>query len=243
MNSLSMLGENVTEDLWDEFISCSVNNTISSAFGKKKQDESCQDEALQSAISTLEISLRMYAIQSLTKIFYDRFITLAGALYVYISGGSLLGKIKSKVSSKGLVGKSVGKLIGSVVDNRTQKAKIAMNFVKEHEQALQESKKSYQKDREYLTTTVTSAKGDTDNKNLNLFTIKTKTGTWSKSSKDRKVYEKATGYKLKAGESWSKLSQQLNQFQEFATDTENKIVNLAQAQLDNLTTLGVEKVR
>ena len=241
--TLAMVGENSTEDLFDEAVSCFVNDSIGSAFGRKSIDEDCGSEAITSALTTLEFGIKMYVIQWLTRNFYVRFVKLAGALFTYNVGGSMLNKLKTKVAGKGLVGKSVGKLLGMATASKEKRSELALTLVSEHERSINQGMNQYQQNRKHLTSTILHQKKENDSKGIELFRVKTRTGTWTKSSKDRKVYEKATGYKLKPGESWSKLSASLNNFQEYAISLEDEVINKAQVEFNTLLAMQVEKLR
>lgn len=254
-NALDLAG-NSYEDFIDEFSSNLIYKSTKKYFApllKRYQNgeevsemDEAFNEAMQSAITTLQFGISMSATLMVNKYFYEKVIRVGTFLWGYILYGQVLAnkKLKNWMKGKKITGKA-GLKVFSVAKNFTggdERGRIAQiandmtnqhsgNFVEQQKVDLMQKKRFEQPTK------------DLNQKYLELFTYKTKTGTWKNSAGDKRIFKKATGSELKQGRSYSKIFDELNGFKEFASTSEGEIVNNVQAHLDHLTTLGVEKVR
>lgn len=248
-NKITDVGGNTLEDFTDDFTTTVVMRQAKKVFDPlQKQFEgsdSAFDQAMQSALMTLQMGVSMYALNYVNSRLLPALLKRAGFLFSYFIGSKIAKGVKGKV--KGFkYAKSVSHVLNVFSDTDDNRARIlgsASDLAMHHENLVMSERKIANDSRIGLDKTFMGAQAAFSGKALTLYTEKTKTGTWTKSKQDRKLYEKATGAPLPAGVSWSKMVEKLNGFQEFAKTSEDEIVNLAQVEFDRMASDGISKVQ
>lgn len=251
--TINNIVENSIEDLADDYTSTVFFKTTKAYFDPLKKpfegdNPSDWDNAVSGAISTLQMGITLVAVNYVVNTLLPNMAVRGLAIYSYIMGGKVAQSVRNRLASRLnniKKGRTASKILGLFTDGpgeRAQRAKIANDLVS-HMETMQLRKEKVANDtRIALDANMSelSAKGKQDA--LLLYANKTKTGTWTTSLEDRKLYERAVGSSLKKGLSWSKLVDKLNSFQEFAKSSENEVLNLAQVQLDTFTSNGIERI-
>ena len=192
------------------------------------------------------MGISMYAISWINATLLPALYRRASIAFSYIFFGTLLTRFKSLVGNKKITGGVVGgavKMATDVVDGRRKDTEIAINMMNHQDTMTMRKMAIANQTKQSFDSSVIGANADNQIKAVELMTMKTKTGTWTKSAEDRRLYERATGHKLKAGVSWSKLSEKLNSFQEFAKNAENEVISKAQVEFDTWVASGLKKVK
>ena len=249
MSKVSNVFSNSAEDFVDEFATTVVMRNAKKVFDPLKKDfegsDSAFDEALLSAVTTLQMGISMLAINYVTATVLPQLSKRAVIFFAYIVGGKVIKGLASKIKNVSGTAKLFGKLTGNLlgtIEQRQERAKIANDFINNADRIHMEHMKISNDTRLSMESTYMKSNASFANKSLALYTEKTKMGSWTKSSADKKIYERATGQKLKAGVSWAKLSVKLNEFSEFARSAEDEVISLAQVQFDHMTANGVTRV-
>ena len=248
MNNLTSVGGNAFEDFTDDFTTTVVMRQAKKVFDPLKKNfegsDSAFDEAMQSAVMTLQMGVSMYAVNAVTSRLVPALLKRAELLFTYFIGGKIAKGVSGRMK-KFKYAKNVSKALNIFTDSDDNRARVlgsASDLVSHLDRMELQERKIANDSRIGMEKTFTGAKTTYDQKALTLYTEKTKTGTWLKSKQDRKVYEKATGAPLPAGVSWSKMVEKLNSFQEFAKTSENEIVNLAQIEFDRMVADGKSRI-
>jgi len=243
---------NAVEDFFDDFTQTVITQKAQEVFNplKKKFNDggSAFDEAMMSAISTLQMGIQMVATQYIMNTLLPNIVKRGLALYSYITYGQIkrvaFSGLKKKLMSmkKGRVIFRGMSMLSDGVSDRALKAQAAMDLVNHVDNQRLQKMKIANDSRRSMESTYVGANSSTAQKSLALYTEKTKTGTWQNTKQDRKIYERATGSKLPAGLSWSKVYKELNKFSEFARSSEDEIINKAQVEFDYMAANGIVRV-
>jgi hypothetical protein len=258
---LSNIGENVTEDFYDELTTSFMYEVSKQVFGDIERDlsesDSLIDQALSGAVSTLRFGVSMAVTVAVTEYAISKTIVATSAVLMYLKTTHAVKRTKNIIAGAfgaiPLVGSGASKIIqavgGFATSDRETIAKIAndnanniMSITGQERQNQIMIKQGQYKDFNEKLRGVASNKYNKDNKSALLYTRKTIQGTWTK--KDKKLYEKATGQNLRElGVSWNNtFVERLNAFQEFAKDAEGKLYNLAQTNVNMLNAHGVKRL-
>jgi len=239
---------NSIEDFIDDLSTSLVHRELKEAFGpllsSLNADDNVFNDALASALSTLQYgiasSVLMYIQNQVVPYLYKR----ATVYYTYLIAGKVTRAIAKKVkSSKSFRAKKLGiGLLSDTTVHRIEKAKIANDMITHLDNTQLKYHQIQNDTKNSITKSTLGAKFSDKDKYVHLYTQKTRTGTWTKSNEDKELYIKAVG-QLPAGASWSKMVDKLNTYSEFAVSLEDKILNLAQVQLDTLTAEKIRKLK
>lgn len=247
-SNLAGVGGNAFEDFTDDFTTTVVMRQAKKVFDPLKKgfegSDSAFDEAMQSAIMTLQMGISMYALNFVNSRVVPALMRRAELLFVYFIGGKLAKNVGGRIK-KFKYARNVSKALNIFSDSDDNRARVlgsASSLVNHLDIMEMHERKISNDSRIGMDKTFTKAKTSYDQKALTLYTEKTKTGTWTKSKQDKKIYQKATGAPLPAGVSWSKMVEKLNSFQEFAKTSENEIVNRAQVEFDRMVADGKSRI-
>jgi len=250
MSTITNVFSNSLEDLIDDYTTTVVFKQSKKALDPlkkdfEKEDSGDWDDAVSGAISTLQMGLSMYAIGWINSTLMPMVYKRASIAFGYIVGGKLVGAF-SKLKSGGVTGKVLGKAVGTVVgsiESRQKNTEIAINMMNHNDSMMIQKMKMANHTKNRVDGSMLKGYTEGQLKNVELMSQKTKTGTWTNSRDDKKIYERATGKKLTAGVSWSKLYKKLNSFQEFAKNAEDEVISKAQVEFDTFVANGLSKVK
>ncbi len=252
MQSLGNILGNSVEDGIDDFVSSFLFRKMREYTEPVKKDfesDSDFDGAVQNFITTLSMGLTLYAYMHIME-----YIRKAGTrftmLWAYIVAGKMKEKIKklkptSKIGKKGL--RLATAVIGAdKTGERIQVAKIINDNLNHIDNKIYQDKNIRMNMENRLLDMggkASQIKGVSSQENFNLYLHKTKTSTWLNTNADKKLFERVTGEKItdSSAESWSKLVEKLNQYSEFAKNSEGQIFNLTEALLKVVNRSGVVK--
>lgn len=252
MQSLQNVFTNSVEDTTDDFISTllfSEMREMSKPFLNTGGDLTLLQEAKNNFITQISMGLTLWAYSNIMS-YLEKIIVRTGIMWGYIVTGKLKTKI-NQLKSKNIKGKKALNMLGAVIGTdktheRIEVAKLANSQITQIDKRMEKFKSEKQMiDNKFISMGATSAqiKGVSSQENFNLYLHKTKTSTWQKTATDKKLFEKITGEKITTTStiSWSDLVDNLNQFTEFAKDSENKIYNLTEAILKVINRANVAK--
>ncbi|MDY0327556.1 MAG: hypothetical protein RBR07_04830 [Arcobacteraceae bacterium] len=262
--NLKYVPQNATEDFLDEISTCVVykyaNETLKPIEQQLQDDDKCHYEALSSALSTFKFGVMNAVIMMITEYTLKKMGVGAVMIWSYLKGGRALSKAKDFVTSKlshKSKGRAVGRMLNNVtsIANGTQEERIALakmandnlnNLMTNvhQEKQTQTSYEGIKRDSFHSLLDLGTKKGrEGFQKNNQAFLFKMQTGTWITTSDDKKLFEKATGVKVQetGQSSWSNLVQTLNKYAPVAKDYNDNLVNLAQTNLNLLTTMNLQR--
>lgn len=233
---------NSLEDFRDEYSETVLTRYVNSAFAPLKENlgDSDFDEALASALSTLQSGVYTLALNYVNDVLLPNLLVRGVAIWSYIISGRVvqgLSRFTRHRFSNIRSGRIMRRVLSVLTDGqseRTARASVA-NDVVTHLETMQSNRERIANDTQLSLNSIAMDSSSSSHALL-LYTQKTNTGTWTSSNEDKKLYQRATKTKLKSGVSWSKLAIQLNTYQSFAKDMENNIIN--QAQIDFNTFVG-----
>ena len=256
MQSLPTVFTSSVEDTTDDFISTllfSEMREMTKPFLNNNGDLSLIEEAKNNLITQISFGLTLWAYTNIMS-YITKIALRTGAMWTYIVAGKVGSKINQKINDlkkKNIKGKKALNLLGTIVGSdktheRIEVMKIAntqLNQIDKRMEKFRTDKMTI--DNKFIAMGATSAqiKGVSSQENFNLYMHKTKTSTWQKTATDRKLFEKITGEKIStvSASSWGDLVDTLNQYSEFAKDSENKIFNLTEAILKVVNRANIAK--
>jgi hypothetical protein len=265
--SITDTAENTVETFVDDYsttITQKYTDYVFSGFDPKKLDgvDSALDEALEGALQTLKFSIMNQVSLVVTEYAMTKLILVGGYIVAYVKAGRVSKIMKSsasKIFNKfGKKGRAIGSALGFIGKSAVgdQNERIALSSMANDtannitnivatERQTQFQKESYK--RNSLDNALNLDKDlnlQTYQKNLEQYNIKMKTGTWKADINDKKLFMSCVPTNYTSSLVWNlNFINKLNQFTEFAKDSENKITNLAQTHLDLLTTHNISKVK
>lgn len=263
--TVGSIAENTAEDLIDEGVSNLVYSIGNCYFGGTTNQnctnivDNAFNEAIEGATQTLKYSIMHAVIFKVTEYAMTRLIAGGGILYAYIKSGGIISKVKNKLQGKKFPGKSglgrVGNYLGVLNGSKDERLKLAgmandslntLPTVIAQERQVLSFQKSEQ--RKQLMTTLglnQKSKGLNDQKKIEAYNYKMKTGTWEVTSNDKKLFETVVPKMYRSQDFSFNLAfvQKLNTYSEYAITTENKLVNLAQTHLDLMTAHNIAKAK
>jgi hypothetical protein len=220
------------------------------------------DEALDGALQTLKFSIMNQVSMVVTEYAMTKLILVGGYIVAYVKAGRVSKVLKSsatKVFNKfGRKGKAIGNALGFIGKTAIgdQNERIALSSMANDtannitslvatERQTQFQKESYKRNSidnaMHLDKDLNS---QTYQKNLEQYHVKMKTGTWKVDVSDKKLFMACVPSSYTKSLTWNlNFVNKLNQFSEFAKDSEDKITNLAQTHLDILATHNISKVK
>lgn len=245
-NNITDVFGNSIDDLFDDYTTTVLFKETKTFFEPLRKsyegdNQSDWDNAVSSAINTLQMGISMYAVGWINSVMLPALYKRASIAFSYIVAGKLVKKLKSL----NLGGKTMRKgmnVLSDVMEHRQKNTEIALNMMQHQDTVMMKKMEIANHTKRSFDGTVLGSVSDNQITSIDLMTNKTKTGTWSSSHEDRKLYERATGTKLKKGFPWSKLYKKLNSFSEFAQNAEDHVINLAQVQFDTFVANGSTKV-
>lgn len=259
----SNIASNTGEDFLDELVSNIVyreTNTFVTELKKKLdlQEDSYLDEAIESALMTLQFGLMNAVIITVTEYAFAKSALLLTGLIAYIKGRSILQKTKSvskSIFSKvgnvgGLPFKMIKGALGPIIGSQEQTLAIAKmtndtsnNLVsaigreRQNQIHLQNGKMNRV---DLAKQNLYSTRNKSREKNMALYLHKFETGSWEKTAKDKKLYFDCTGQEEKVVSYTSDYVDKLNQFSSFVKTAKGEIFGKAKLELDLITALGVQ---
>ncbi len=252
MQSITNVFGNSLEDTTDDFISTllfSEMREITKPLLNHNGDLTLLQEAKNNFITQISMGLTLWAYSNIMS-YIEKIVVRTGIMWGYIVTGKLKTKI-NQLKSKNIKGKKALNLLGAVIGSdktheRIEVIKLANSQVTQIDSRMEKFKNEKQMiDDKFIKLGATSAqiKGVSSQENFNLYMHKTKTSSWQKTATDKKLFEKITGEKIATTSptSWSDLVDTLNQYSEFAKDSENKIYNLTEAILKVINRANVAK--
>ncbi|MGK0256209.1 MAG: SLT domain-containing protein [Arcobacteraceae bacterium] len=262
------IAENTAEDAVDEGISNLVYALGNQYFGDGKNAKdnnlvkAAFDEALEGAGQTLKFSIMNAAIFRSSAYILPKILGGSAAIFTYIKAGRIINSVKRSVSN-GLGGiPLVGRFLGGAVktsveiavgnqNERLAMANIASNNMDSYTTALGKEREiathqvSAQKKQVMSTLGLNhKSKGLNDSKKIEAYHYKMKSGTWVNNSQDQRLFYAVVPkeYIQQGFKFTSSFVEKLNGFSEYARDTENQIVNVAQTNLDLMTTNNLSSI-
>jgi len=268
--SAKNIASNTVEDGIDEGVSNLVYAMGNHYFGDGTSDanstelvQSAFDEALEGAGQTLKFSIMNAVIFRVTEYAITKVLLGSSFIYTYIKSARLINTVKRSVQN-GLGGiPLVGKFLGGALTTATalavgnQNERLAMadmannninnlTTVIAQERQTATMQVSHQKKQVMSTLGLNhEAKGLRDNKKIEAYHYKMKTGTWTNTTEDKKLFQSVVPkeYIKDSFNFNTTFVQKLNEFTEYATDTENKLVNIAQTNLNIATTNNLASMK
>lgn len=242
---MSVTVGNVTESAFEDgiedyfqLIIYSEMRSVMSPFLDKYKGDSAFNEAMTSFINTLGYGLALYSLSKVMEYFYTRSKYYL-AIWAFIVAGKVKQVIKNKMANSKFKGKKAFKIVGVVVGSDKTAERIEVSkMIQKNIDSYDQHKFHYENQNQNIkngygnfSNSVSKLKSGKDNKSIEMLVHKTSTGTWSNTTADKKIYEKATGTKLSTtGKgSWSSFHLQLNQFTDFHKTVDGKISNLTTA--------------
>ena len=263
------IATNTVEDSIDEGVTNLVYAMGNHYFGDGTSDakastlvEDALDEALEGAGQTLKFTIMNAVIFRVTDYALVKVIAGSSVIYGYIKAGRVVNTVKRKMESAVSGIPFVGNAVGGALTVSTslavgnQNERLAMsnmannnlnNLTTVLSNERQTATMQVSSQRKQLLDTLglnNEAKGFSDNKKIEAYHHKMKTGTWSLNPIDKKLFisvvpKEYIGIKFRWDTSFVKS---LNTFTEYAKSTENKLVNVAQTNLDLMTSNNMSKV-
>jgi hypothetical protein len=253
--SVASIAENTVEDAIDDGVSNLVYALGNCTFGDSSSSKKCDgvvkdafDEALEGAGNTLKFTIMSAAIYRTTTYIMPKIIIGSTAIFTYIKAGRYINKMRKAINETSILGVKVGR-VGSVslglltkLTIGNQNERLAMSSMANKN--VDSMTTALSKEREIATMQVSAqkrqvmstlglnheAKGLRDNKKIEAYHFKMKTGTWAKTTDDKKLFYSVvpkeyikTDFQFNTA-----FVDQLNSFTEYARTTENEIFNLAQ---------------
>jgi len=246
-NNLYNVFSNTIEDFFDDYSTTVVFKESKKALDplKKKFDSDNQsdfDNAVQSAIVTLQMGISMYAVRWINSVILPSLYKRATIAFEYIFVGTLAKKLKN-ISLGGKFMRKTLRMVSDMFDQRQKNTEIAINMMNHQDNMMMQQMNVATKRKSSFDASMLKGYSEQQLKSVELMTHKTKTGTWLNTSDDKKLYERATGGTLKRGVSWSKMYKTLNSFQEFAVNAEGQVLNDAQVRFDTFVGQGLAGVK
>lgn len=254
---VSNSGEDFVDELSSSIVYKYTNQIFKPTIKRLNESDDLVDQALASAITTLQFGIMQMVIISVTEYAITKATFAGGAIYIFLKSTNIARKTKEimagALGSIPFVGRGMGNVAratGSFVSkDRELISKMAMDtnnnlttvISKErHNQILMKQSK-YRKVDNTMDNAI-KLRGDGRSKDMGYFTLKFKTGTWSKTAYNKKLYENCTGQRFgENGLIWnSDFVTKLNSYKEFALTSESKIVSSAQATIDLINSLGAK---
>ncbi|MGM0518197.1 MAG: hypothetical protein ACQERD_00980 [Campylobacterota bacterium] len=268
MSRFNQIPGQTAEDFTDELATGIVykySNSVMKPLRDKlsqSDNDSVLNEALEGALSTFQFATMNTVIQVVQEYVMVKLFATAGTIFAYIKGSSVASKLKNKTQEVlttfgkygGAVGKFVKGSLGVVLgtqEERLTMAKMAndnvnnlTNIVSNERQNQILMKSSRRKSFENVLSSSQRNKITNDDKKINMFLHKMKSGTWKNTAQDKYLYEQATAFDFSSSHLMFNKSfvDKLNQLSEYAKDVEGNMINLAQTHVDYVTTLGYTKV-
>ena len=240
MQSIPSILGNSLEDTTDDFISTlyfSEMREYSKPFINNNSDLTLIQEAKNNFIIQTAMGLTLWGYR-LTMQFIEKMLERVGYYWTYIVTGKLKRKIE-ELKKRNIKGKKALNLLSAVIGSdktleRIEVIKLAntnLNHIDREMQNHKNNKFSIENKMASYGATTAQIKGISSQENFNLYMHKTKTSTWKKTATDKKLFERITGEKISNSSvtTWNDLVDELNQYSEFARDSENKIFNLTEA--------------
>lgn len=266
MSKVGQIGENVTEDVVDEFASSVTYHYANQTFKPLKEylnkniSNEFVKEALESGVNTLQFSVMNAVIISVQQMFLAKIITTSSLIYGYIKAGRVVKSLQKFKNSKI---KRVGKVFGSVFkratsvilgnqDERLALANIANNNVNNLTNIISNERQnqilmrdSRVKHFDNMLNNTQKSNFSNIEKDINLFKLKTSKALWKNTIEDKRLYQRATGFKFSNSQDvWNNnFVEELNKFSDVVKTADGKIINESEAFLQYVTTSGHQRFK
>ncbi len=260
---------NSSEDFIDEGVSnlvyamgnCYFNDNKTGTKDKTKCEglvDKAFDEALEGAGQTLKFSIMTAVIYRVTEYAIVKLVAGSGAIFTYIKSGRVINTVKRKIENSLNGVPFVGKFLGSAVTTSTalavgnQNERLAMsnmannnmnNLTTVISQERQTATMQVSSQKKQIMSTLGlnhNSKGLNDNKKIEAYNYKMKTGTWTISKPDKNLFLSVVPreYIIANFNYNGAFVKKLNSFTEYARTTENDVVNLTTILAKTLATKG-----
>jgi len=258
------IAENTVEDAVDDGVSNLIYALGNCTFGDSKSEKcgdlvkDAFDEALEGAGQTLKFTIMSAAIYRTTEYILPKIIMGSTAIFTYIKSGRVINKIRKAINETSVLGFKLGRVGSTSLGLATKLAignqdeRLAMSSMANKN--IDSMTTALGKEREIATMQVSAqkqqvmttlglnheAKGLRDNKKIEAYHFKMKTGTWTKSVEDRKLFLSVVPKEyIKQNFNFNTaFVERLNTFTEYAHTTEDKITNLATVMVKQMAMKG-----
>ena len=253
--SVSSIAENTVEDAIDDGVSNLVYALGNCTFGDSSHSKKCDglvkdafEEALEGAGQTLKFTIMSAAIYRTTTYIMPKIIIGSTAIFTYIKAGRVINKVRKAINETSILGFKLGRVGSTSLGLATKLAignqdeRLAMSSMANKN--IDSMTTALSKEREIATMQVSAqkqqvmttlglnheAKGLRDNKKIEAYHFKMKSGSWTKSKEDKKLFTSVVPKEyILEGFIWNSVFvDKLNTYTEYARTKENEIVNLAQ---------------
>jgi hypothetical protein len=251
MTSIKHVGTNAIEDGVEDFFSTVIYNRmreITKPFLKDYEGEGAFNEAMQSFINTLAMGMAIYSLTKIMTFFFERSSKMMTFLFGYMIFGKLKKRAVEKLKNSKWKGKRLFRGLSVIMgadrtSERIEIAKMAQNQVNSYDQHKFHYENQHMGSQNLLDNAInpmSNFKSNMDNKAVTLFTDLTFRGAWKNTNEHKKIYEKATGFKLATtGQgSWNSLYKELNKHTQFHKTANDEVTNLTTVLAKTLATKG-----
>lgn len=243
MQSITNVFSNSFEDTIDDFVSSylfSEMRTVSQPLIETGDNLTLLDEAKNNFITQTFFGLTLWGYMHVMRLI-EKIIIRTGLTWSYIVSGKVQKVVVdrlNKIKSKNIKGKKAIKYLSAIVGSdktleRIEIAKIVNTNINQIDKQMQGDKTNklfIEQKMATLGASVSQIKGISSQENFNLYLHKTKTSTWTNTTKDKKLFEKVTGQLIADFKvTWSDMVETINNYSEFAKDVEGRIFNLTEA--------------
>jgi hypothetical protein len=268
-HQVGSIANNTSEDFIDELSTGIVSKYSAYVFSGFDEDKlkTGNDDIMQEALDSAKQSLQFQITNIVTRIVVEyattRLVLISGAIFTYVRASRVARRLSDGIAN-GLGGVPiVGRFLqGAVrtgtdlaIGNQTDRLAMAQmannnanNISNIYAQERQTQTMQVSQNRSQMLDTMSLSTNQANNRrerNLQLYMNKMRMGTWTVSALDKNLYLSIIPREQIAQPfTWSQsFVDGLNSFSEFATDSENRIVNLAQSHVDLIATNGISRVQ
>lgn len=249
---ISDIGYNALEDSTEDAFSMVLNERLrhfAKPFIDKYMGDTVTDEFMRNFINTFLMGCIIYGMMKF-QIIFERIAKVLFAQYAYVVFGNVKNKILNKLKNSSLRGKRGFKVLESVLGADKTSDRIGMmSLVNDNVNAFDKHKMHYENQYQSGNSNVDNFTGQmathkavSDNKSVTLFTDLSFRGAWQNTMEHKRIYEKATGFKVaQTGQgSWSSLYSKLNEFTQFHKTVDGIVISQATLMAKNLNANGAK---
>lgn len=257
-NNFNGIASNTGEDFLDELVSNIVYRESQTFVDKIKKDldlkeDSYLDEAIESALTTLQYGLMNAVIITVTEYAIAKTSLILLGLVAYIKGSSLFNKTKSaigrlfnKIPKKGnpafmavgmvsnvLIGDNSEKLAIAKMTNDSANNLVSTVSQERQNQILLRQQKLNRIDN--AKSNLYGTRNKSRDKEMALFFWKTENGQWEKTNKDEKLYYNCVGRDNSTVNFNAEYVAKLNSLADVVKTAKGDIITRAKAEIDLIT--------
>lgn len=262
MANVTSVLSNSGEDFIDELSSLIVYDEGTKVFKKIKDslgldpDNSKIDEALESALTTLQYGLMNMVIVTVTEYALTKSVTILSGLILFVKGRSIVQKTKSTAQNLfqkvgkfgGMPFRALTGAMGAIIGSQEQTLAIAKmtndssnNIAsiiaqERQNQIMIQGNKLSRIDN--AKSNIYGVRNTSRDKNMELYLHKFEKGLWKNTAKDKKLYFDCVGQNADTVSFTSDYVKTLNSYANVVTTAKGEIFTNAKATLDLLTQMG-----